>query len=110
MITRGYVQRILNNSEFTYSTQFGKCTIVACKLPNGFVIVESASCIDEKDYDEETGKEICMQKIGDKVMELEGYMVHTTKQEITVNNDPTPEEMASTEKSIQYWDDIMSGD
>jgi hypothetical protein len=105
VITRTYVQRILDRSEFTYSTQFDKCTIVACKLPNGFIIVESASCIDPMDYDEELGKEICLQKIGDKVAELEGYAAHTLNEQAAVNNEPDPEEINEMLKTIKYWDD-----
>ena len=50
-----------------------KTTIVTATLPNGFVIVESSSCVDASNYDHSIGEDICMGKIVDKVWELEGY-------------------------------------
>ena len=56
------------------SQQVGeKTTIVTATLPNGFVIVESSSCVDASNYDHSIGEDICMGKIVDKVWELEGY-------------------------------------
>lgn len=72
-ITNGMIEEIMNHSKVIVNTVFNKCTIVACKLPNGFVIVESSACVDPKNYDEDMGVEICMKKIVDKVWELEGY-------------------------------------
>lgn len=67
------INEIMENSEITTHTVFGKCTVVSCRLPNGFVIVESSSCVDAENYDEELGFDICLDKIVDKVWELEGY-------------------------------------
>lgn len=72
-ITSDYVDEIIMNSEIEIQTVFDKCTIVACKLPNGFVIVESSACVSPDNYNEEMGYEICLEKIKDKVWELEGY-------------------------------------
>ena len=72
-VTNGMIEEVMNHSKIIVSTEFDKCTIVACKLPNGFVIVESFACVDPKNYDEDMGVEICMKKIIDKVWELEGY-------------------------------------
>jgi len=67
------VSEILNESDIEVFTAFDKCTVVACKLPNGFVIVESSACVDPANYDEEVGVSICFDKIRDKIWELEGY-------------------------------------
>lgn len=72
-ITSEYIEKIIMCSEIKVQTMFDKCTIVTCKLPNGFVIVESSACVSPDNYDEETGFEICLEKIKDKVWELEGY-------------------------------------
>ena len=69
-----YIAEILSESKFNVTSVFGKCTIVACQLPNGFVIVESSSCVDPDDYDEEIGIENCMNRIKNKVIELEAYV------------------------------------
>lgn len=54
---------------------FGKTTIVAAQLPSGFVIVESSSCVDPDNYDEKIGLEICIDRITNKIWELEGYVL-----------------------------------
>ena len=72
-VTSEHVQGIIDNSKFEIFTVFDKCTVVACKLPNGFVIVESSACVSPENYNEELGAEICIDRIVDKVWELEGY-------------------------------------
>lgn len=75
-LTPEYIDEILINSKINIETVFDKCTIVSCQLPNGFVIVESADCVDPKNYDEDMGVDICLDKITDKIWELEGYRLH----------------------------------
>ena len=72
-ITEDDIEAILDGTRVTVNTAFDKCTIVSVKLPNGFVITESSSCVDPANYDEEIGVEICMNRIIDKIWELEGY-------------------------------------
>lgn len=67
------VEQVMNHSKVVVYKVFDKCTVVVCQLPNGFVIVESSACVDPKNYDEEIGIEICMNRIKDKVWEMEGY-------------------------------------
>ena len=56
----------------------GDCTtVVRCVLTNGFEIVESSSCVDPKNYSEEIGTEICMEKIKNKIWELLGFLLQT---------------------------------
>lgn len=54
-----------------------RTTVVRCVLRNGFVIVESSSCVDPKNYSEEMGHDICMEKIKDKIWELLGFLLQT---------------------------------
>lgn len=72
-IEDGEVKYLIDNAEFNTMTMYDKCTIVTCKLPNGFVLVESSSCVDPADYDEQIGIECCCRRIIDKVYELVGY-------------------------------------
>ena len=72
-ITLEYVESIMEESTISVQTVFDKCTIVSCQLPNGFVIVESSACVSPENYDEETGTSICLEKIRDKIWELEAY-------------------------------------
>lgn len=72
-ITQEYIDEIMSNSSFDVMTVFDKCTVVTCKLPNGFVIVESSACVDPENYDEGIGTDICLKKIANKIWELEAY-------------------------------------
>lgn len=72
-VTSERINEIMNNSIINAYTVFDKCTVVSCQLPNGFVIVESSACVSPENYDEEMVIDICMEKITDKVWELEGY-------------------------------------
>lgn len=60
--------------------RFGdKSTVVSCKLPNGFEIIESSSCVDPENYDHELGKSICLKRVADKLWMLEGYVLQMTQ-------------------------------
>lgn len=72
-ITSERIDEIIASSNIDIKTVFNKCTIVACQLPNGFVIVESSACVSPENYSEEIGVENCLNKIADKIWELEGY-------------------------------------
>lgn len=74
-VTQAVVDELMESCDIAVTTAFDKCTIVACKLPNGFVIVESSSCVDPANYDEDMGVDICMKNIERKVWELEGYLL-----------------------------------
>jgi hypothetical protein len=72
-VTQEQIKEIMDNSHFLIKTFLNKTTIVICQLPNGFTIVESSSCVDPANYDEQIGAEICKKRIENKVWELEGY-------------------------------------
>lgn len=72
-ITTEHVDNIIAKSDIVSRKFFDKCLMVTVKLPNGFVIVESSSCVDPKNYDFDIGYSICINKVKDKVWELEGY-------------------------------------
>lgn len=72
-VTAERIDYIIDNSDIKAYTVFDKCTVVTCQLPNGFVIVESSACVSPDNYNEAIGINICMEKIADKVWELEGY-------------------------------------
>jgi hypothetical protein len=74
-VTPEHIERLFNKSTKLENTIGDKTTVVVCKLPNGFVIVESSSCVDPVNYDFELGKEICYKRIKDKMWELEGYLL-----------------------------------
>ena len=50
-----------------------KTTIVKAILKNGFVLVEHSSCVDPINFDMELGKQICIERIENKIWELLGF-------------------------------------
>lgn len=72
-ISYEYVDEIMQNSEIEIQTVFNNCVVVSCKLPNGFVIVESEYCPNVTEYNEESYADICLDKIAEKIFELETY-------------------------------------
>ena len=74
-VTEDYIEWLIENSELDIQTVFDKCTVVSCKLPNGFIITESSACVSPENYNVDLGIEICMDKITNKVWELEGYVL-----------------------------------
>lgn len=72
-VTQEQINDLIANSEIKVSTVFDKVTIVNLKLPNGFVITESSACVDPANYNEALGRELCLQRIEDRLWELEGY-------------------------------------
>lgn len=71
------IDNLIKESTIETEQYADKTTIVKITLPNGFVIIESSSCVDPSNFDMEIGKEICMKKIKDKIWELEGYKLQS---------------------------------
>lgn len=72
-VKQDQVDKILEESEVFVNTLWGRCTVVAVQLPNGFTIVEHSGCVDASNYDESMGKEICIDRIKNEIWKLEGY-------------------------------------
>ena len=72
-ITQSDIDSLIGRSQVSVTNCFGKCTIVSVQLPNGFVLVESSACVSPMNYNEAMGISICMEKIKNKLWELEGY-------------------------------------
>ena len=75
-ITDSHIDGIMERTDFSdLVAVHGKTTIVIAKLPNGFVIVESSSCVDPKNYNHDLGVKLCKERIRDKIWMLEGYVL-----------------------------------
>lgn len=92
-VTREHIESILKKSEFICETHFDKCTVLTCRLPNGFTITESSACVDPKNYSKTIGRESCMNQIRNKLWELEGYLLQ---------NKLCEEEQSEKEKTITF--------
>lgn len=72
-ITQAQIDAILKESTFEYEKMGEKTTVLLCRLPNGFELVESSACVDPANYSSIQGIEICKKRIAQKLWFLEGY-------------------------------------
>lgn len=75
-VTKEHIEKLMTDSSYEVKKMGQKTTIVACTLPNGFVVVESSSCVDPVNYDQELGTRIAKKRIETRLWELEGYKNH----------------------------------
>lgn len=54
-----------------------KTTIVVATLVNGFVITETSSCVDPKNFNLEVGRDICLKEIKNKIWGYLGFMLQS---------------------------------
>lgn len=54
-----------------------KTTVTQITLKNGFIITESSSCVDPKNYNMEIGEEINLEHAKNKIWELLGFLLQT---------------------------------
>lgn len=77
-VTAGQVKENMKDVLVKTETEFGKpVTYVTVRMKNGFTLRESTTCVDPANYSEEIGKQICLEKIEDKVWFLLGYALQT---------------------------------
>lgn len=74
-VTGKQIDDILDKAKYRVRTEFGKCTVVTCQLPNGFILTESSACVDPDNYNVNLGEQICRSAIREKVWLLEGYLL-----------------------------------
>lgn len=72
-VTKEDIDKILAKTFIKVEKYGDKTTVLMATLPNDFVIVVSSSCIDPINYDSTVGEKNCMNKLVDKIYELEGY-------------------------------------
>lgn len=66
-----------------------KTTVVKATLVNGFVLVESSSCVDPANYNEALGASICMKRIKDQVWYLLGFVLQWARSGLPLAGHPT---------------------
>jgi len=64
-------------SNIKVSTIGDKTTMVHVTLVNGFEIIETSACVSKENYNEAMGKEICLDKIRDKIWMLLGFLLQS---------------------------------
>lgn len=68
------VMKVWEESELKLDVYYGKMLVVACQLPNGFVIVESSGALSEENFNLDIGLECCRNRIIDKIWAYLGYV------------------------------------
>lgn len=76
-ITKQDIDNILSNTLIKTEKYGDKTTVLMAALPNGFEIVVSSSCVDPTNFDMKIGEEICMEKLTNKIWELEVYSLQS---------------------------------
>lgn len=74
-VSQDMVDRFIHH--YRTDTLGDRTTIVHAVLQNGFVIVETSTCVSAENYDKKLGEEICLNKIKDKVWMLLGFLLQT---------------------------------
>lgn len=75
-VTKEQVLANMQDVQVQTIIEFDKPTThVAIRMLNGFVIREATTCVDPANYDEEVGKQICLEKLEDKIWFLLGYQL-----------------------------------
>ena len=72
-LTKEYIDAILDQAEVTVTKVGKKTAVVTAILRNGFELTATAACVDPDNYSDDEGKRIGLQRIEDKLWELEGY-------------------------------------
>lgn len=78
-VTQEQVETMLAKSRIIYDTYGEKTLVGVCTLPNGFVLVESSSCVDPANFDFHIGKDIIVERFTNKIWELEGYVLQSAQ-------------------------------
>ena len=76
-VTQEDIDKILANTLIKVEKYGEKTTVLMATLPNGFVIVESSSCVDPANFDMKIGEQICMEHLVNRIWKLEGYRLQT---------------------------------
>lgn len=82
---------------------FEKTIVIAVKLANGFVLTESFSVMDAKNFNAEAGERICMNRIKNRLCELESYYLQennycTEKAVNEINKTSEPKKVKITDE------------
>lgn len=71
-VTQGEIDALMDGDMQVWEP-FSNLTVVAMRLTNGFTVVESSGCIDPENYDRDLGVKYAMERIENRVWQLEGY-------------------------------------
>ena len=82
-VTKEKIDFLMKTADYTVMTAYGKCTIVAAQLENGFIIVKASACVDPSNYDADLGEKLCKDQIREELWKLEGYALQKAVHKLT---------------------------
>ncbi|NRD79164.1 hypothetical protein HPT25_17540 [Bacillus sp. BRMEA1] len=72
-LTESEIDTIIETAKIEIVELFGKCTLVAVQLANGFILTESTTSADPKNYNKDVNAKLCLERIKKRIWELEEY-------------------------------------
>lgn len=72
-ITEEHITRLLDQAAIQTQRMGRKTLVMVVTLPSGFEITESAACVDPQNFSAEIGHSICLERVRNRMWELEGY-------------------------------------
>ena len=73
-VNADFIDEIFKKSKFKIEVVYDKNMVVHCQLPCGFCITESSACVDENNFSQEIGLDICTKRIKEKIWFLYGFL------------------------------------
>lgn len=74
-VTKEDIDSLLEASTIEFAFFDNTMTVAVVKLPCGFKVTGQSSCVDPANFNEEDGKKYALEKVEDKLWELEGYLL-----------------------------------
>ena len=74
-VTVAQVDAVFDRCRFEEVKLGEKTTVVLARLPNGFEMVETSSCVDPTNYDHALGVTACKRKVKDRIWYLLGFQL-----------------------------------
>lgn len=75
-ITKNDIVAIIKAGDLSSWKMGKKTTVLQLRLPNGFEITTTASCVDPDEYDQEQGERVAYSTLKDKVWNHVGFLAH----------------------------------
>lgn len=76
ILSNATITAILDSAKVKDVKMGDKTTVVCVTFPFGFEIIESSSCVDPLRYDHGIGVQQCMERVKNRLWELEAYVYH----------------------------------
>lgn len=73
LFTENDAIKMINKSDIVIHQVFNKQLVVAVKLPNGFVMIESSGSLSPKDFSRSDAYSQCIKRIRERIMRAEEY-------------------------------------